>query len=205
VVRAQYGPGLVDAKPVPGYLQEDGVAPESLTETFVAMKLHVDNWRWAGVPFYLRTGKHLPKRTTEIALEFKRVPHLLFRRTSGIEPNSLVMHIQPDEGTTIRVASNIPGPLMRARSVNMDFRYGTSFGVEPADAYERLLLDAMLGDSTLFTRRDEVEEAWELVTSILEGWEEEARLQLPQYEAGTWGPVEADQLIARDGRTWRRL
>jgi glucose-6-phosphate 1-dehydrogenase len=205
VVRAQYGPGLVDGKPVPGYLQEEGVAPESLTETFVAIKLHVDNWRWAGVPFYLRTGKHLPKRTTEIALEFKRVPHLLFRRTSGIEPNSLVMHIQPDEGTTIRVASKIPGPLMRARSVNMDFRYGTSFGVEPADAYERLLLDAMLGDSTLFTRRDEVEEAWELVTSILEGWEDEARHQLPQYEAGTWGPVEADQLIAHDGRTWRRL
>ncbi len=205
VVRAQYGPGLMDGKPVKGYLQEEGIARESLTETYVAMKLHVDNWRWAGVPFYLRTGKHLPKRTTEIALEFKKVPHLLFRRTSGIEPNSLVMHIQPDEGTTIRVASKIPGPLMRARSVNMDFRYGTSFGVEPADAYERLLLDAMLGDSTLFTRRDEVEEAWELVTSILEGWEEEARLQLPQYEAGTWGPVEGDQLIARDGRTWRRL
>ena len=138
-------------------------------------------------------------------MEFKRVPHLLFSRSTGIEPNSLVMHIQPDEGTTIRVASKIPGPLMRSRSVNMDFRYGTSFGVQPAEAYERLLLDAMLGDSTLFTRRDEVEKAWEIVTSIHDAWEDEARYQLPTYESGSWGPPEADQLIARDGRTWRRL
>src|SRR5207253_9953892 len=134
---------------------------------------------------------------------FKRVPHLLFRRTSGIEPYALVMHIQPDEGTTIRVASKIPGPLMRTRSVNMDFRYGTSFGVEPADAYERLLLDAMLGDSTLFTRRDEVEEAWEFVTSIMDGWADQAAADIPKYESGSWGPEEADRLLARDGRTWR--
>ena len=205
VVRAQYGRGVVNGKPAVGYHEEKGAPPDSITETYVALKLHIENWRWAGVPFYLRTGKHLPKRTTEIAMEFKRVPHLLFARSSGIEPNSLVMHIQPDEGTTIRVASKIPGPLMRARSVNMDFRYGTSFGVEPAEAYERLLLDAMLGDSTLFTRRDEVEKAWEIVSSIHDAWEDEARFQLPTYEAGSWGPVEADQLIARDGRTWRRL
>ena len=205
VVRAQYTAGSVDGKPVPGYLQEEGVPPDSLTETYVALKLHVDNWRWGGVPFYLRTGKCLAKRTTEIALAFKRVPHVLFPRSTAVESNSLVMHIQPDEGTTIRVASKIPGPVMRSRAVNMDFRYGTSFGVQPAEAYERLLLDAMLGDSTLFTRRDEVEKAWEIVTSIHDGWEDEARHQLPTYEAGTWGPAEADQLIAHDGRTWRRL
>jgi glucose-6-phosphate 1-dehydrogenase len=177
-----------------------------VTETYVAMKLFIENWRWAGVPFYLRTGKRLPKRSTEIALQFKQAPHLLFRRSmDGLDPNSLVVHIQPDEGTTIKVASKIPGPLMRVRPVNMDFRYGTSFGIEPADAYERLLLDAMLGDSTLFTRRDEVEQAWEIVNSIIEGWQEQAPADIPKYEAGSWGPEEADRLIARDGRVWRRL
>ena len=205
-VRAQYSAGAMNGKPVPGYCQEPDLPPDSITETYVALKLSIDNWRWAGVPFYLRTGKRLPKRSTEIALQFKQVPHLLFRRSAdGLEPNSLVIHIQPDEGTTIKVASKIPGPLMRVRPVNMDFRYGTSFGIEPADAYERLLLDAMLGDSTLFTRRDEVEEAWEFVSSILDGWNEEAAADLPKYEAGTWGPEQADRLIARDGRTWRRL
>ncbi len=205
-VRAQYSAGAINGEPVPGYCSEPGVPPDSITETYVALKLYIDNWRWAGVPIYLRTGKHLPKRTTEIALQFKQVPHLLFRRTTdGLEPNSLVIHIQPDEGTTIKVASKIPGPLMRVRPVNMDFRYGTSFGVEPADAYERLLLDAMLGDSTLFTRRDEVEQAWEIVTSIMDGWQEEAAADIPKYEAGSWGPEQADRLLARDGRTWRRL
>jgi glucose-6-phosphate 1-dehydrogenase len=205
-VRAQYGPGSISGQPVGGYCSEEGVNPDSVTETYVGLKLYVDNWRWAGVPFYLRTGKRLPKRTTEIALQFKQAPHLLFRRSmQGLDPNSLVVHIQPDEGTTIKVASKIPGPLMRVRPVNMDFRYGTSFGVEPADAYERLLLDAMLGDSTLFTRRDEVEEAWEFVTSIMDGWAEQAAADIPKYESGSWGPEEADRLLARDGRTWRRL
>jgi glucose-6-phosphate 1-dehydrogenase len=205
-VRAQYSAGSVNGQPVPGYCSEEGVNPDSITETYVAIKLFVDNWRWAGVPFYLRTGKRLPKRTTEIALQFKQAPHLLFRRSmDGLDPNSLVVHIQPDEGTTIKVASKIPGPLMRVRPVNMDFRYGTSFGIEPADAYERLLLDAMLGDSTLFTRRDEVEEAWEFVSSIIDGWTEAAAADIPKYEAGSWGPEEADRLIARDARTWRRL
>jgi glucose-6-phosphate 1-dehydrogenase len=205
-VRAQYGPGAINGEPVPAYCSEPGVSPDSLTETYVGIKLFVDNWRWAGVPFYLRHGKRLPKRTTEIALQFKQVPHLLFRRASdGLEPNSLVIHIQPDEGTTIKVASKIPGPLMRVRPVNMDFRYGTSFGVEPADAYERLLLDSMLGDSTLFTRRDEVEQAWEIVQSILDGWRDEAAADIPKYEAGSWGPEQADRMIARDGRIWRRL
>ncbi|MGI8586583.1 MAG: glucose-6-phosphate dehydrogenase [Chloroflexia bacterium] len=205
-VRAQYSAGAINGRPVPGYLSEADVAPDSITETYVAIKLFVDNWRWAGVPFYLRTGKRLPKRTTEIALQFKPAPHMLFRRSvDGMDPNSLVVHIQPDEGITIKAASKIPGPLMRVRPVNMDFRYGTSFGVEPADAYERLLLDAMLGDSTLFTRRDEVEEAWEFVTSLMDGWHEQAAAALPKYEAGTWGPEEADRLLARDTRTWRRL
>jgi len=205
-VRGQYTRGWVFGEEVKGYSEEEDVAPGSTTETYVALKLFVDNWRWAGVPFYLRTGKHLPKRTTEIALQFKQVPHLLFRRTTdALQENSLVIHIQPDEGTTIKVASKIPGLLMRVRPVNMDFRYGTSFGVEPADAYERLLLDAMLGDSTLFTRRDEVERAWEIVSSILDAWREEAVADIPKYEAGSWGPEQADRLIARDGRTWRRL
>jgi len=205
-VRAQYGPGAVAGQPAPGYCSEAGVHPDSITETYVAIKLFVDNWRWAGVPFYLRTGKRLPKRTTEIALQFKQAPHLLFRRSmDGLDPNSLVVHIQPDEGTTIKVASKIPGPLMRVRPVNMDFRYGTSFGIEPADAYERLLLDAMLGDSTLFTRRDEVEKAWEFVSSIMDGWHEQAPADIPKYEAGSWGPEQADRLLARDGRIWRRI
>ncbi len=205
-VRAQYGPGSVNGQQAAGYCSEAGVNPDSITETYVAIKLFVDNWRWAGVPFYLRTGKRLPKRTTEIALQFKQAPHLLFRRSmDGLDPNSLVVHIQPDEGTTIKVASKIPGPLMRVRPVNMDFRYGTSFGIEPADAYERLLLDAMLGDSTLFTRRDEVEQAWEFVSSIMDGWNEQAAADIPKYEAGSWGPEQADRLIARDGRTWRRI
>ncbi|HEX6606476.1 MAG TPA: glucose-6-phosphate dehydrogenase [Chloroflexia bacterium] len=205
-VRAQYSAGAINGQPVPGYCQEPGVNPDSVTETYVALKLFVENWRWAGVPFYLRTGKRLPKRSTEIALQFKQVPHLLFRHSmDGLDANSLVVHIQPDEGTTIKVASKIPGPLMRVRPVNMDFRYGTSFGIEPADAYERLLLDALLGDSTLFTRRDEVEQAWEIVNSIIDGWQEQAPVDIPKYEAGSWGPEEADRLIARDGRVWRRL
>jgi glucose-6-phosphate 1-dehydrogenase len=182
------------------------VAPNSMTETFVALKFFIDNWRWAGVPFYLRTGKALPKRVTEVAIQVKPAPHLLFDRAAEtMEPNVLALQIQPDEGISIKFGSKVPGPTVQIRSVNMDFRYGTYFGVEPPDAYERLLLDCMLGDSTLFTRRDEVEVAWALITAIIEGWKMVAPPQFPNYDAGTWGPERAHELLARDGRTWRRL
>ncbi|HEU0026282.1 MAG TPA: glucose-6-phosphate dehydrogenase [Ktedonobacterales bacterium] len=205
-VRGQYGPGLVGGESVPGYRQEKGVDLHSQTETFVALKLLIENWRWAGVPFYLRTGKRLPKRVTEIAIEFKRPPYLLFRGSGadGLAPNVLSMRIQPNEGISLQVTAKVPGQEMRLRTVNLDFLYGSSFGVEPPEAYERLLLDAMIGDSTLFTRIDETEVAWSLVDTIVHDWHE-TRTPLARYEPGTWGPTEADTLIERDGRTWRRL
>ncbi len=205
-VRGQYGAGYVEGQPVPGYRQEPGVSPDSRTETYVAMRLLIDNWRWADVPFYLRVGKRLPKRATEVAVQFHRAPHLLFSRTSAErpEPSMLVLRIQPDEGIALQFGAKLPGPTIRIRSVAMDFRYGTSFGVTPPEAYERLLLDCMLGDSTLFTRRDEVEAAWSFVTRMTEGWSALGE-PLPEYESGTWGPIEADRLIQRDGRSWRRL
>ena len=205
-VRGQYGPGLVGGETVPGYCQEPGVASDSQTETFVAAKLLIENWRWAGVPFYLRTGKRLPKRVTEIAIEFKRPPYLLFRGSGadGLAPNILSMRIQPNEGISLQVSAKVPGQEMRLRTVNLDFLYGSSFGVEPPEAYERLLLDAMIGDSTLFTRIDETEVAWSLVDTIVRDWSD-THTPLTQYEPGTWGPKEADTLIERDGRTWRRL
>jgi glucose-6-phosphate 1-dehydrogenase len=205
-VRGQYGPGLVGGETVAGYCQEAGVDPHSQAETFVAAKLLIENWRWAGVPFYLRTGKRLPKRVTEIAIEFKRPPYLLFRGSGaeGLAPNILSMRIQPNEGISIQVSAKVPGQEMRLRTVNLDFLYGSSFGVEPPEAYERLLLDAMIGDSTLFTRIDETEVAWSLVDTIVNDWKE-THTPLTQYEPGTWGPKEADTLIERDGRTWRRL
>ena len=206
-VRGQYGPGAIFGKPVPAYRQEEDVPPDSITETFVAARFFVENWRWSGVPFYLRHGKRLPKRDTEIAIQFKPAPLALFQHTAADEllPNSLVLHIQPDEGIALRFESKTPGPEMRLRSVDMNFRYGTSFGVEPADAYERLLMDCMLGDSTLFTRRDEVELMWQLATSILEGWKQIPPPTFPNYRAGSWGPMAADNIIVPDGRTWRRL
>jgi glucose-6-phosphate 1-dehydrogenase len=205
-VRAQYGPGSVGGTEVPGYLEEPGVAASSTTETYAALRLAVDNWRWAGVPFYLRAGKRLPRRVTEIAIQFKAVPHLLFRGPGSeeIEPNVLALRIQPDEGIALKFGSKVPGPTVRIRSVAMDFRYGTSFGAEPPEAYERLILDGLLGDGTLFTRRDEVEAAWALITRIHEGWAAEAARRLPSYEAGSWGPVEADAFVADEGRAWRR-
>ncbi len=205
-VRGQYGPGLSGGESVPGYRQEKGVDPRSQTETFVAAKLLIENWRWAGVPFYLRTGKRLPKRVTEIAIEFKRPPYLLFRGSGadGLAPNVLSMRIQPNEGISLQVSAKVPGQEMRLRTVNLDFLYGSSFGVEPPEAYERLLLDAMIGDSTLFTRIDETEVAWSLVDTIVHDWSE-TRTPLARYEPGTWGPKEADMLIERDGKTWRRL
>ena len=206
-VRGQYGPGLILGKPVPGYREEDRVPKDSITASYVAIKLFIDNWRWAGVPIYLRTGKRLPKRTTEVALQFKQVPHSLFKIPGEptMEPNVLVMQIQPNEGISLKFGAKVPGQSMNVRPVTMDFRFGQSFGVAAADAYERLILDAMLGDSTLFTRRDEVEQAWSIVTSILDGWKLHMPPRFPNYEAGGWGPREADELIEQDGRRWRRL
>jgi glucose-6-phosphate 1-dehydrogenase len=206
VVRGQYAPGFTDGRQVPGYRQEHDVNPTSLTETFVAMKLTIDNWRWADVPIYLRTGKRLPRRVTEIAIEFKNVPHLMFKTVGALDlqPNVLTMRIQPDEGITLRFAAKVPGATTKLRTVRMDFAYGAAFGGAGADAYERLLLDAMLGDPTLFARRDEVETAWSIMQPILDYWSAQSVTGLPLYEAGTWGPDQADALIERDGRTWRR-
>jgi len=205
-VRGQYGPGVSGGHSIPGYREEKGVEPRSSTETFVAMKLFIDNWRWAGVPFYLRTGKALPKRVTEVAIQFKPAPQLLFGQAEeSLEPNVLALQIQPDEGISLKFGSKVPGPTVQIRAVNMDFRYGTYFGVEPPEAYERLLLDCMLGDSTLFTRRDETEVAWSLITAIMQGWAMSPPPMFPNYDAGAWGPERAHEFMARDGRTWRRL
>ena len=205
-VRGQYGAGTVAGKQVPGYRGEEGVAPDSNTETFVALRFFVENWRWAGVPFFLRTGKRLPKRVSEIAIQFRSVPHMLFNDgpLSDIEPNVLAIKIQPDEGISLRFDSKAPGQTNLIRPVTMDFRYNSSFGVESPEAYERLLLDALLGDSTLFTRSDEVEASWSLITPIHQAWEQIAPPQFPNYEAGSWGPQAADALLGA-GRKWRRL
>ncbi len=205
-VRGQYGPGSVNGKRVPGYREEEGVAPESTTETFAAFKFFVDNWRWAGVPFYLRSGKRMPRRVTEVAIQFKQPPLVLFgeEATSGLGPNVLALRIQPDEGISLRFGSKVPGPAAQVRSVTMDFRYGALFGGEPPEAYERLLLDCMVGDSTLFARADEVESAWKLITKIIEGWNNERPPAFPNYDAGTWGPDAAEEFMERDGRAWRR-
>jgi glucose-6-phosphate 1-dehydrogenase len=208
VVRGQYGPGWIDGREVPGYRQEPDVHPDSVVETYVAAELRVDNWRWAGTPFYVRTGKRLPKRATEVVVQFKSAPHLPFGEAAqdGLEPNALVLRIQPDEGITLRIGAKVPGPSMEVRSVSMDFSYGTSFSDDLPDAYERLLLDVMLGDPTLFPRWDEVEQAWQAVQPILDRWTEAPAPELPSYEAGSWGPKAADELIGRGrpGRRWRR-
>ena len=206
--RGQYGAGWVAGAEVPGYRQEPEVSAESPTETFVALKLYIDNWRWAEVPFYLRTGKRLPKRSSEVTIHFKRAPHLMFREmvdASSIEPNILAMRIQPNEGISLKFEAKVPGAPIRIRPVNMDFLYGASFLAEAPSAYETLLLDALQGDSTLFTRSDEVDAAWAIVTDILEGWAEMPPPSFPNYEAGTWGPEEADELMERDRRRWRRV
>ncbi len=200
VVRGQYGPGTN----MPGYREEPRVEPDSCTETYVALKLFIDNWRWAGVPFYLRTGKHLPRRVTEIMIQFKSVPHLLFAQevSEGMEPNYLEIRLQPDEGINLKFAAKQPGQTIRLRDVKMDFYYKTAFGGAPGEAYETLLLDAMRGDSTLFNRKDEVEFAWSLMTPILQYWQNSPSPNFPNYAAGTWGPRAADNLLARDGHTW---
>ena len=207
VVRAQYAPGSIAGQMVRGYRDEPNVSPQSTTETFVALKVFIDSWRWAGVPFYLRSGKRLPKRVTEIAVYFKEAPHLLFgRRGESIRPNVLSIRIQPDEGIALNFGSKLPGPSMEIAPVSMEFRYGSSFGVEPPEAYERLLLDCLLGDGTLFTRADEVEASWAWVSRLHRRWAEDTaagRGSLATYDAGTWGPAAADRLMAADGRAWR--
>jgi glucose-6-phosphate 1-dehydrogenase len=206
VVRGQYGPGWVEGKQATGYRDEKDVPEDSITETYVASRLFVDNWRWEGVPFYLRTGKRMPRRVSEIAVQFKQAPHQAFSGQSidGFRPNTLALRIQPDEGMSLTIGAKVPGSAMRIRSVNLDFSYGGGFLVEPPEAYERLLLDCMLGDQTLFKRRDEVEEGWQVFECVLDSWASESeRPRFPNYEAGTWGPRAADELIERDGRRWR--
>jgi glucose-6-phosphate 1-dehydrogenase len=206
-VRAQYSAGTIAGKPVPGYREEPGVAKDSTTETYAAFRCFVDNWRWSGVPFFLRAGKRLARRATEIAIQFKAPPHLLFKNPGAArpEPNVLTLRIQPDEGISIRFTSKVPGPKPIMQPVRMDFLYGTSFGIEPPEAYERLLLDAMTGDSTLFTRADEVEAAWAFTTPILEGWQALGAAGLDNYPSGALGPHSGDELLGREGRRWRRV
>jgi glucose-6-phosphate 1-dehydrogenase len=204
VVRGQYGRGYVEGEEVPGYREEPGVASDSMTETYVAAKLFVDNWRWADTPFYVRAGKRLARRETSIAIEFKRAPHPPFEVTEdGLRPNVLVVHVQPDEGVSLEFAAKVPGQGMTLRTVHMDFLYGGAFRTGIPEAYERLILDCLLGDSTLFTRSDEVEEQWSLVDAIVAFWKRD-RPAFPNYAAGTWGPAAADELMRRDGRSWRR-
>jgi len=205
-VRAQYGRGVSGGIPVPAYREEEGVSPASRTETFAALRLHISNWRWAGVPFYLRTGKRLARKVTEIAVTLKPVPHVAFQSTGsvGVQANQIILTVQPDEGVSVSLGAKIPGPRMRIRPVNMEFRYGTSFLSESPEAYERLILDAMRGDATLFTRNDEIEALWGIIDPILTAWHEDTTSEIPEYSSGSAGPSEADALLD-SGRTWRRL
>jgi glucose-6-phosphate 1-dehydrogenase len=205
VVRGQYGRGFIEGKEVAGYREEPGVDPKSTIETYVAAKLYVDNWRWADTPWYVRTGKRLSRRETTIAIHFKKAPHPPFEElaTEGLRPNVLIIHVQPDEGVSLAISVKVPGHGMTIRTVHMDFLYGGAFRTGLPEAYERLILDAMLGDQTLFTRIDEVEEQWALVDAIVAAWARD-RPAFPNYAAGTWGPPSADELLARDGRAWRQ-
>ena len=207
VVRAQYAAGWVSGAEVPGYREEEGVGPASTTETYVALRLLLDSWRWAGVPFYLRTGKRLPKRTTEIAIQFRKPPLHIFKRISptAISSNLLVVNVQPDEGISVRFEAKLPGSRMQLAPVMMNFRYGSAFGMPVPEAYETLLLDAMLGDPTLYARHDFVEASWGLITPIHDAWRASGATAIPAYEAGEWGPREADAMMAADGRRWRTL
>jgi glucose-6-phosphate 1-dehydrogenase len=206
-VRGQYDAGEIDGQPVPAYRSEPNVAPDSNVETFVALKLLIDNWRWADVPFYLRTGKRLAARDTEIGIKFKSAPFMLFRNSpvDRLSSNRLVLHIQPDEGISLRFGAKVPGPTLSIGAVDMDFDYEDYFGDTPSTGYERLLHDCMLGDATLFQRADQVEAAWSVVAPIQSAWESEAPPAFPNYKAGTWGPKEADELLEREGRRWERM
>ena len=205
--RGQYTQGWMKGKNVPAYREEGGADSNSTTPTYAALKLNIDNWRWKGVPFYLRTGKRMPKKVSEIAIQFKEVPFLMFQSAAKqANPNVLALRIQPNEGISMRFEVKTPGSSLRTRSVDMDFRYDTAFGKPSTDAYSRLLVDCMLGDQTLFTRGDEVEASWRALTPILSIWDAPAPPEvIPLYEAGTWGPVEAELLLNQDGRRWRRL
>jgi glucose-6-phosphate 1-dehydrogenase len=207
MVRGQYGPGVIDGVPVVGYRSEPDVAPDSNTETFVAMKLQIDNWRWAGVPFYLRTGKRLRRRATEIVIQFRRTPFVLFRNTTvkNLETNRLVIHIQPNEGISLSFGAKVPGTIMKLGLVNMDFDYCTYFGAEHSTGYERLLRDCMAGDPTLFQRADMVEAGWAVIQPVIDVWHALPPRGFPNYPAGSWGPVEAEELLERDGRAWRPI
>src|SRR5580693_1744704 len=207
-VRGQYGPGKVKGQEVKGYRQEDRVDPKSSTETYAALRLTIENWRWAGVPFYIRAGKRLAKRSTEIAIQFKQPPQLLFKDLSGscsdIQPNIISMRIQPDEGISLRFGAKVPSPNMEVCPVIMNFNYAEAFGTNSANGYERLLLDAMIGDGTLFAHREGVEATWSLLTPLLQQWADWKPTGFPNYAAGTWGPKAGDELLRRDGREWRK-
>ena len=204
-VRGQYDAGVIDGKPVPAYRAEPNVAPDSVTPTFVALSLQIDNWRWAGVPFYLRTGKRMTKRVTQIVIRFRRPPFVLFRKTSvnKITPNELVINIQPNEGISLSFEAKIPGPVVRLGAVDMDFNYSDYFGTEPSTGYETLLYDCMMGDPTLFQRADMVEAGWAVVQPILDVWKALPPRDFPNYAAGSCGPAQADEMLRRDGREWR--
>lgn len=206
VVRGQYGSGYILGESVKGYREEDKVSPHSPIETYAALELYVDNWRWAGVPFFLRAGKRLPKRVSEIAVVFKEVPRILFSEGGKKnEKNVLVLRIQPNEGISLRINSKVPGPSSPIQPVKMDFNYGSYFGLAPPEAYERLICDCMLGDSTLFARGDEVLASWKIMTPILERWEANPPTDFPNYQSGTWGPIAADEMLKRRGRAWRLI
>jgi glucose-6-phosphate 1-dehydrogenase len=206
-VRGQYGDGIVDGKRAPAYRSETDVPPDSRTETYVAMKLLIDNWRWADVPFYLRTGKRMASRSTNIVIQFRRAPFVLFRDTpvDHLMPNQLVLHIQPEEGISLQFAAKVPGPVMRLGTVDMNFEYQEYFGKQPSTGYERLLHDCMIGDQTLFQRADMVEAGWSVVNPILDIWKALPPRNFPNYASGSWGPKEADELMERDGRSWRNF
>ncbi len=206
-VRGQYGEGMVGEEKVPSYRSEPGVSPESRTETFAALRLNIDNWRWAGVPFYLRTGKRLAKRHTEIAIQFRRMPFELFRNAPfhKLHTNTLVIQIQPTEGISLSFGAKIPGPLLRVGSVDMSFEYSQYFGADAYTGYEVLLYDCMLGDATLFQRADMVEAGWSVIDPILDVWRALPPRKFPNYASGTWGPADSDQLMASDDREWRRI
>ncbi len=205
-IRGQYGAGYINGQEVVGYRQEKNVSPNSPVETYAALRLMIDNWRWDGVPFYLRSGKRLPKRATEIAVTFKDPPGVLFQQPGKRnEPNVLAIRIQPDEGSSLKINTKVPGPSIPIQPVKMDFRYGSYFGMSPPEAYERLILDCILGDSTLFAREDEVFHSWRLLTPILEYWKSNPAPDFPNYPSGSWGPKSADEMIAKDKRKWRLI
>ena len=206
-VRGQYGEGTAGGEKSPDYRHETGVSPTSNAETYAALKLHVDTWRWAGVPFYLRTGKRLARRATEIAIQFRRSPIVLFRKTkiADLQTNRLVIHIQPDEGISLRFGAKVPGPVMQLGLVNMEFDYARDFGKGHSTGYERLLYDCMIGDATLFQRADMVEAGWKVIQPVLDLWKALPAKRFPNYASGSWGPAKADELLGRDGRAWRTI